>query len=88
MGMYYDDNKAPVTQDDMDAFEKIEESPRGDIRTYVQSNVQHYGKGPEGWFSTTQTARTELYGAAVIGMAKNVLDNMAEDEEPTDEPKV
>lgn len=38
--------------------DKIEE-----IKTYVESNTQKVGQGPESWRSTTLTARTESFGA-------------------------
>lgn len=67
--------KDPVTQSDMDAFVATEPETKEEIKTYVHSNVQHMGKGPEGWFSTTMTARNEIFGAAEIGIAKNIIDN-------------
>lgn len=37
--------------------EKIE-----NLKTYVYSNVQKFGKGPEAWRSTTRTAKQEIFG--------------------------
>ena len=85
--MHYEDNKAPVTQNEADAFEPIEPAVKENLKTYVQSNVKHYGKGPEGWFSTTLTARKEMYGGAAVGMMQNYIDNSKVEEDSDEEPK-
>lgn len=67
--------KDPITQTDMDAFVATEPETKEEIKTYVHSNVQRMGKGADSWFSTTMTARNEIFGAAEVGIAKNILDN-------------
>lgn len=68
-------NTNPVTQSDMDVFVPVESDAKEEIKTYVHSNVQRMGKGSESWFSTTMTARNEIFGAAEVGIAKNIMDN-------------
>lgn len=51
----------------MKATRKIEEYKQPEekienLKTYVYSNVQKFGKGPEAWRSTTRIARQEIYG--------------------------
>lgn len=40
----------------------LTEAPVENLKTYVFSNVQKFGKGPEAWRSTTRLARQEIFG--------------------------
>lgn len=71
------DNKAPVTQNDTDVFVRTGDDPKEGIKEYIQSNFVRTGVGPDAWFSTTQIARREMYGAAEVGIAQNIKKNSA-----------
>ena len=54
------------------------------MKTYVDSNVQKFGEGPEAWRSTTLLAKHEMFGPNAINSNDDTVEFAPQDEtEPT-----